>query len=315
MITQDGNHLVVIEDMSIDWNLPKYRKPAKKVAARTDTSANNIIIGYDSKDGEVPVLDLTSDDEEDKMSLDESQETRMPVNVLWNSATNPGIQLLPYPQKGPGFFDRLAFWKKAPTPEPEPTLSIEDFFKSVKNTQQELVIVLERAAGYERAMVTAKKAGQTALLERLVAGLNAHKMETQLVAMGLVKFVFEEDIVRFYKQCKKGLRLDYVRNFSRVIPEAIVAKQHRANELGLFDNYVILHYDPQAKSYAETAAEKARRKDPILFGLMKGRRQLYVMGDWIDEVCDLTLDQFAEQLGADAVGLLAQPDHPYRDVK
>jgi hypothetical protein len=306
MITQDGNHLIVLEDMSIDWNLPKYKKPAK---------------GGRSKGN---VIDLT--DEDSDMSEDSSNggNFRLASNVVWNQVSGTtSVQLVPYNVQGsvtksPSLFDKLtSLWKKAPPPpppEPEPPLSIEDFFKSVKNTQQELTVVEERAAGYERAMANAKQAGQQALFEKLAAGLNAYKMETQLVAMGLTKFVSEEDIVRFYKQCKKGLRLDYVRNFSRVIPEGIVAKQARANELGLFDNYVVLHYDPQAKSYAETEAEKARRKDPILFGLMKGRRQLYVVGDWIDEVCDLTLDQLAEQIGKGAVQSLTTPNHPYRDV-
>lgn len=308
MITPDGNHLIVIEDMQVDWNLPKYKKPAKS--------------GSKSK---VNVIDLSEDDE---MSSDDSESfggVRIARNVVWNSAVGTtSIQLVPFGQvtevkKDPGLLDKLMFWKNrtpAPPPaEPEPPLSIEDFFKSVKNTQQELVIIESRAAGYERAMTNAKQAGQEALYERLAEGLNAYKMETQLVAMGLPKFVSEENIVRFYKQCKKGLRLDYVRNFTRIIPESVTAHKVRADELGLFDNYVILHYDPQAKSYAETEAEKARRKDPILFGLMKGRRQLYVVGDWIDEVCDLTLDQFAEQLGHSAVGSLSEPTHPYRDVK
>lgn len=303
MITQDGNHLIVLEDMSIDWNLPKYKKPAK---------------GSRSKG--VNVIDLS---EEDSMSEDSDGGIRMARNVIWNSGTaNHSVQLVPYNidgqvKKEPGLLSKLAFWKKEPPPpppEPEPPLSIEDFFKSVKNNQQELVIIAERAAGYERAMVNAKKAGQEALHEQLAAGLNAYRMETQLVAMGLPKFVSEENIVKFYKQCKKGLRLDYVRNFTRIIPESVTSHKIRADELGLFDNYVVLHYDPQAKSYAETEAEKARRKDPILFGLMKGRRQLYVVGDWIDEVCDLTLDQFAEQMGRGAVESLDNRAHPYRDV-
>jgi len=302
MITPDGNHLIVLEDMSIDWNLPKYKKPSK---------------GGKSKGN---VIDLS---DEDEMSEDSGGNFRMASNVVWNqNVGTTQVTLLPYGQitevkPKTGILDKLAFWKKAPPPpppEPEPPLSIEDFFKSVKNTQQELVIVEARAAGYERAMANAKKAGQEALYEKLAAGLNAYRMETQLVSMGLTKYVVEADIVQFYKQCKKGLRLDYVRNFTRVVPESVTAKQARANELGLFDNYVVLHYDPQAKSYAETEAEKARRKDPILFGLMKGRRQLYVIGDWVDEVCDLTLDQFAELMGKSAVQSLDTPGHPYRDT-
>lgn len=179
--------------------------------------------------------------------------------------------------------------------------SVQEFFAHVKNSERELCIVAERAAGYERALRNAKDAGQLALLEQLEGGLNAHRMEAQLVAIGLTKYVTEDDVVRFYRQSKRGLRLDWVRNFTRVIPEEIVALKRRADELGAFDNYAVMHYDPESKAFAETQEEKAARRDPIIFGLMKDRRVLYVVGDWVDEVCDLTLDQFADAVGASAV--------------
>lgn len=181
------------------------------------------------------------------------------------------------------------------------TYSVQEFFTHVKNSGRELHIVAERAVGYERAIKNAQDAGQLALLEQLQGGLNAHRMEAQLVAIGLTKYVTEDDVVRFYRQSKRGLRLDWVRNFTRVIPEEIVALKRRADELGAFDNYAVMHYDPESKAFAETQEEKAARRDPILFGLMKDRRVLYVVGDWVDEVCDLTLDQFADAVGASAV--------------
>lgn len=41
------------------------------------------------------------------------------------------------------------------------------------------------------------------------------------------------------------------------------------------------------------------KKDPILFGLMTERRVLYFVGDWVDDFCNLTLDQIADVLGYD----------------
>lgn len=74
----------------------------------------------------------------------------------------------------------------------------------------------------------------------------------------------------------------------------------------------MLHYDPEKKSYLETQAEKAAKRDPILFGVMKGRRILYYVGDWIDEVCDLTLDQIADLLGSHVVENIEQKTPTYR---
>jgi hypothetical protein len=45
---------------------------------------------------------------------------------------------------------------------------------------------------------------------------------------------------------------------------------------------------------ADTKEEIARKKDPILFGLIEDRRRLYFVGDWEDEYCNLTLDKIAD---------------------
>jgi len=200
----------------------------------------------------------------------------------------------------PKFFARL-WYRICSLFRKRPALTIVDFFVSVKNSTQEIELVKERAAGYEAAMADARLSGQTALLEQLEHGLNAFRQETQLFAIGSTKYLKEEDIIAFYKASPRGLRLDYVKNFTRPIPKGIISTKQRADELGIFDNYVVLHYDPGTKAYSETKAEKEARKDPILFGTIEGKRRLYFVGDWVDEVCDLTLDQIADKLGADVI--------------
>ena len=49
--------------------------------------------------------------------------------------------------------------------------------------------------------------------------------------------------------------------------------------------------------YKETAYEEAKRRDPIIFGVIAGSKKLYYVADWIDEYCDLTLDAFVDALG------------------
>jgi hypothetical protein len=198
---------------------------------------------------------------------------------------------------------------------PDKGMSIQEFFRSAHNSMKELEIVEQRAEGYEAAMRQAQQAGQQALVEQLTGGLNAYRMETQLLALEMPWYMEEADLVRFYKQSKRGLKLDWIKNFTRQVPPDILTRKVRVDEVGIFDNYAILHYDPEAKAYAETAREVAARKDPILFGLMEGRRRLYVVGDWIDEYCDLTLDQIADAIGASAIKEIDPVDSstPYRD--
>ena len=272
MITPQ-NKLICFESFLIDWSLPKHTKKADENSADPG-----------------PAYKMTS-----SLTIRNSADGNFfigvgapPVKISWFAR----------------FFHWLLALFGAERRSEERLLLIEEFFVSVKNSAKEIEILHGRAEGFEQALKRAKQGGQQAYIEQLSAGLNAYRMESQLLAMELPKYLEEDDLVRFYKQSKKGLRLDWVQNFTRVIPETLLAKKVRADEFGLFDNYVVLHYDPQAKSYAETEKEKEAKKaskDPILFGLMAGRRRLYIVGDWIDEYCDLTVDQIADALGKDVV--------------
>jgi len=198
------------------------------------------------------------------------------------------------------------FWAKAPPPpakppEPPPEITIEKFFVGVKASAERLEVVRERAKGYEEALRNAKASGQQALFESLSKNLVATRSEAHLVSMGLAKYLTEEKVVEFVKKAPKGLRLDWIANFIKIIPPELLKVKVECDNQMLFDNYVILHFDPNAKSYAETEAEREAKKDPILFGVIDGRRRLYYLGDWVDELCDLTLDQVADVLGSGGV--------------
>jgi hypothetical protein len=206
---------------------------------------------------------------------------------------------------------KVSFWgkllgRKPSPPPPEPKLlTVPEFFSSIKNTTEQLEIVVERAVGYERQIKQAKELRQKALQERLEANLFVVRAEAQLFAIGSKKYVSEETIVDFYKKSEKGLRLDWLANFTRPIPDHAYKAKRAAEDHGIFDNYVVLHYDPQAKSYAQTQqqvkAEIEKKKDPILFGVIRNSRRLYFIADWIDETCDLTLDQLAAKVGSESI--------------
>jgi hypothetical protein len=264
MISRDGT-LTILDQFEADHRLPKFQKRAKVSDEESD-----------AEDG----FSITSNSFRATFSS--------------NSIMVAGDVV----SKTPSWWERWvpALFKAS---EPEPTMTIEDFFKSVKNSAQEVQAVETRLDGYKRALEDANRNGQVALVERLSKDIAAVRAETQLHAAGFGRYVTEETLVRFVKECPKGLRLDYIRNFMRVIPTEVSAKKNYCDELGIFDNYAVLHYDPEGKAWAETEEEKERRKDPILFGLLAGRRRLYF--DWVDEHCDLTLEQIADLLGEDAI--------------
>ena len=182
--------------------------------------------------------------------------------------------------------------------ENEQPMDALKFFTMVKASSKESAAVYkDRVSKYLTALHNATNIGQTALQEELIRGLITNRYESVLYAEGCYYAVTEDLVAKFASQCEKGLKLSYLKNFARPIPQEVIDKVAKMNELEVFDNYVVLYYDPEGKVYKETAYEEAKRRDPIIFGVIAGSKKLYYVADWIDEYCDLTLDAFVDALG------------------
>ena len=179
-------------------------------------------------------------------------------------------------------------------------ISIFDFFKGIESNLSKLENIEELTTYYENALAKAKKFGQKALEDRIIDLIDVVKNEINLTDF---KFVTEKQIMELYDKTEtsKNLKLTWVENFGRIIPDAILKAKEIADEKKIFDNYVILHYDPENNGEALTKKEIEKKKDPILFGVFRKSRKLYYIADWKDEYCDLTLDEMFNTLG-DTVG-------------
>ena len=197
------------------------------------------------------------------------------------------------------WFDRLLnFFGKKENKEEEPQMDALKFFSLVKTSSKESAAVYkDRVSKYLHALHNATNIGQTVLQEELIRGLVTNRYESVLFAEGYYYAITENQIVDFAKKCEKGIKLSYLKNFNRPIPQSVIDKVAKLNNLEVFDNYVVLYYDPEGKVYKETAKEEAKRRDPIIFGVIAGSKKLYYVDDWVDEYCDLTLDAFVDSLG------------------
>lgn len=178
------------------------------------------------------------------------------------------------------------------------------FFNEVKlATEDEANKYRNRLNEYITCIGYAEKAGQTALKERLFENLIINKYESILFAKGYTRILTESQLIKFAQNCPKALSLDYIANYTRTIPLNAVKKIMEINEWEVFDNYVILHYDPDGNSVTMTNEEKKKEvdkaKDPILFGVIAGSNKLYYICDWIDNMIgdDLTWDTVVDTLG------------------
>jgi hypothetical protein len=177
--------------------------------------------------------------------------------------------------------------------------SVDEFFNDVKSSIKTLEVNPSSVEFYTNAIETAKSNGQIAFLEILRDKKDGVLAETKLLEVGEVKYVTEEDVVKFYKKANlkdRMLKLTWIKNYARMIPDDVIEAKKKFDGSELFDNYVILHFDKFDNSTQMTKAEVEKAKDPILFGVLKGTRNLYFIGDWIDEYCDLTLDKFLSTL-------------------
>ena len=135
--------------------------------------------------------------------------------------------------------------------------------------------------------------------------MDVFRGEAHLISLGLCKYVTEKQVCDFYEKVgeDKNLKLTWIKNFNRIIPEKVYLAKKEADDRKIFDNYVILHYDPQDNGQEMTKAEKEKKKDPILFGVFKNSRKLYFIADWKDEFCDLTLEEMFKTLGGKVLNI------------
>ena len=278
--------LRIFDNFEVDRKLPKYTKKVKAQEGR---------VGYSKKQSWSSVE--VEDDEEEVGN----QSSRMAFSS-GSSGINPSITVLGVTaEPAPSFWQRL-FPKKAPPPPPpapEPDTPVDDVFEAVLSNAQELKVYEDRNVAYDKLIANAVKGGQTSLVEMLEKEKGIRTYENALFAKGITKLLDEKQLLKFTEKAPKGLCLDWVKHFTRPIPEAVINRKVECDEAELFDNYVVLHYDPESKATSGKDRADAERKarDPILFGVLKGSRRLYFVGDWVDELCDLTLQQIAESLG------------------
>jgi len=286
LLTKDKKQLQIFEFFIVDRKLPKFQTgilPSDPSGAKMSSGVG----GFNSSFGDTDSDIATPQD-----------------NVTWNvlAGSNGGILIdgNRYQPAKQSAFSRFFSGKKKEK-VPVYRFTVEEFFKSIKNNAIELKRVDERVESFKLVLKQAKDFGQVALVEKLEDELEVIKSETQLYALKLTTIITEEQVVKFATDTEKGLHLDWIKNFTRIVPSKLLKIKQRADELKIFDNYAILHYDPKGKSSQLTKKEIEKKKDPILFGLIEGSRKLYYIGDWVDEHCDLTLEAFVDKFGKEVL--------------
>jgi hypothetical protein len=273
-ITRSGK-LEIFERFSTDDNLPKYS--GKKIVRQ----GQQFVLGADT---------VSSDED-----MDDSPSWKMPSfqspswgeNAITVISTQKGLKRA---------FSFLSKKIKNLGKKKDKLMEPLDTMKIVFQNTEQLHTFMAKRETLEQMIRVAKENGQVAFVEELMSRQKVTTYEDALVTLGQDRFITEEALVSVARKSEKSFRLDWVKNFIRVIPADVSDKKRELDKALIFDNYVVLHYDPDGKGNKLTEREIIARKDPILFGVIKDSRKLYFIGDWKDELCDLTFEELLKEM-------------------
>jgi hypothetical protein len=265
----DEHVLQCFEQFRIDPNLPKHHK-------QPDPNTNDSEEGISVKRSRSFIMDSGPDTFSEKPAPHNWRERL----VSWIAA-------------------KLGVWyaTRTNTPITYGNQSPIEMFAYVRGSMAEAGKYAERMKTFQKKLTAARETGQTTLVETLEKSIEVIKAESILYAAGFTKFITEKQVVEFALKCKKGLRLDWIANYTGIVPEQVLKKKIEADQLKIFDNYLIMHYDPTGKAFGLTQQEQQAKRDPILFGVISGTRKLYFIADWVTKEDDLTLEEVAKVLG------------------
>jgi len=261
----DIKELEIFDNFKVDRSLPKFvGEPSE------DSSGNMIWIAptQTTTDGTIRVgPDGTSTNAGVWITANSPSES-------WGVPTDGSVSISYDEKKKLNLFRRLgiAFTmkrkieKEKAKKKQENLITIRDYFINLADSFNELTPLADIADHYEKAILQAEKLGQKALLEKLKDLLGVVHGEAQLIQIGIVLYVTNDQVCEFYESVDedKNLKLTWMEHFVKIIPNEIVELKEEIDKRGVFDNYVILHYDPKGNATSLTKEQIEVKKDPIL---------------------------------------------------
>ena len=290
----DIKELEIFDNFKVDRSLPKYAGQPEE-----DSSGNRIWISSSQTTADGSVVRVGPD------GTSTNQTVWVSANESWGVPSEGNLEIN-MPEKVT-FFSRIKLAltlknrinKAKEKKRKENLISIRDYFINLADHFEELSPLADIAEHYEKAILQAETLGQKALVQKLKDMLDVVRGEAHLIQMGIKFFVTNDQVCDFYEAVDedKNLKLTWIEHFVKVIPAEIVELKAEIDKRGVFDNYVILHYDPNDNASSLTKEEIEVKKDPILFGVIQNSKKMYYIGDWKDDYCDLTLEGMFEELG------------------
>lgn len=305
--------LRVFEDFSVEKELPKWvrfeaewKKLAKDIGIYDSTTESEL-------ENKVKLLKDKTDEEKDALlkhakalvAMNKAvRDDRYDIRGKHEREVDAAVLKQARFVRGMGLWDRikgrLPFVKK-PVPV---TVAMDELIGHIEMTStDELAARMARIIAIEENM---RKAGQYKKADAVKSYRTIIAEESVVVAAGFTSYITEANMIDFVRKSERGTMVDFLRYYEDEIPQEVVDKKLAADRLMVFDNYVVAYYSDlihkaasvQKKvSAAEERKVRERRRDPILFGVIKNSRKLYYICDWTTDTDDLTLEKLERELG------------------
>ena len=195
--------------------------------------------------------------------------------------------------------------------DPKNIKTPSEYFKYIKNMSEG--IKSENLKALYNATASALKTcvitGQKDLARSLMTKLELLTRERNAVDNGFDQVINRTDleawVIDIASQAKDNkepnpIHIIELKRYQRMIPDEVIDKVEKARDY--FDMLYVAYTDYTGETVRKVEKEK-RDKDPILFGAflvpsdngnMIPSEHLFFIADWVDEYCDLTMDQLIE---------------------
>jgi len=182
----------------------------------------------------------------------------------------------------------------------EPTLAF-NFIKK-KFGILEGTVLKRRLDKLEKAFSVAVSNGQDTLAKKFLNEVVLQTKESVIYAKGIKLYVERDDVMKVKNKLKDGKIADTkLEDYTKIVPDDVIKIKNKL--VDVFDGFVVYHYyndaleDKVSKAQKITPEEKAKMKDPILFGYINESDRLYFIADWESDECDFTFDEIVELVG------------------
>ena len=191
-----------------------------------------------------------------------------------------------------------------------------DYFNYVKNMKS-IADIAEFEQLRDSCMSLLKKAvitGQKKMAQELTRQYNIVLKEIRAIENGYNVIIFRTDVEKYINDLQENpIRIIELENYERDVPDDVINKIADIKEKKLFDRLYVIFTDYSLKETKKIAKHR-HEKDPILFGSFncavedesntKSKKRyipderMFFIADWVDEKCDLTLEELVKKYEA-----------------